>query len=69
MVVAPMVVAEHFFGKSRRSGSSHRVFKMPWANDPRVNLQADGPNAKPYQVRQLLAAVERIELTETDDDG
>jgi hypothetical protein len=43
---------------------------MPWANDPRVNLQEDGKDAKPYQVRQLLAAVERIELNKwTDDDG
>ena len=53
-----------------RSGS-HHVFKMPWAGDPRINLQANGRDAKPYQVRQLLAAVDRIELLSkgTDDDG
>ncbi len=63
-------VAEHFFGKPRRSGS-HHVFKMPWAGDPRINLQEDGRDAKHYQVLQLLAAVERIELLNevTDDDG
>jgi hypothetical protein len=66
-----LAVAEHFFGKPRRSGGSHHVFKMPWAGDPRINLQEAGRDAKPYQVRQLLAAVERIELLNkaTDDDG
>jgi len=32
-------VATHCFGKPRQSGSSHRVWKTPWAGDPRVNLQ------------------------------
>lgn len=62
-------VAEHFFGEPRRSGS-HHVFKMPWAGDPRINLQEDGKNAKHYQVLQLLTAVERVELNRwTNDDG
>ncbi len=36
------------------------TWKMPWPGDPRVNLQRgkDG-NAKGYQVRQLLDAVDR----------
>jgi hypothetical protein len=51
-------VATFFFGKPRRSGGSHHVFKMPWSGDPRINLQGDG-KAKPYQVRQLLMAVEK----------
>lgn len=54
-------VAEHYFGRPRISGS-HHIFKMPWPNDPRVNLQNDGGMAKAYQVRQLLAAVEKLEL-------
>jgi hypothetical protein len=54
-------IAEHYFGEGRQSGS-HVVFKMPWPGDPRVNLQKVGKNgAKAYQVRQLLAAVERME--------
>ncbi len=57
-------VAGHFFGEPRQRGS-HIVFRMPWPGDPRINLQADGRNAKSYQVRQLLAAVERL----GDDDG
>jgi hypothetical protein len=60
-------VAQHFFGKPRRSGS-HHVFKMP--GEPRINLQEDGKDAKHYQILQLLAAVDRIDLNEwTDDDG
>jgi len=56
-----MKVAEHHFGEARKSGS-HRVFKTPWPGDPRVNLQ-EGKNgeAKAYQIRQLLQAVDRLE--------
>ncbi|MGB5257801.1 MAG: hypothetical protein WBN07_08430 [Woeseiaceae bacterium] len=32
-------VCDHYFGKARMSGSSHRVYKTPWAGDPRVNIQ------------------------------
>jgi hypothetical protein len=54
-------IAGHYFGEGRQSGS-HVVFKMPWPGDPRVNLQKVGKNgAKAYQVRQLLAALERME--------
>lgn len=56
-----MKVAEHYFGEARRSGS-HRVFKTPWPGDPRVNLQeGKGGEAKPYQVRQLLQSVDKLE--------
>lgn len=54
-------VCEHHFGTPRQQGSSHVVFKMPWAGDPRVNIQDDKGKAKPYQVRQVLAAIERKE--------
>jgi hypothetical protein len=54
-------IATHFFGKPRRNGS-HHIFKMKWPSDPRVNLQDDGSGkAKPYQVRQLSAAIEKLE--------
>lgn len=58
-------VAEHYFGKPRTVGS-HRVFKMPWPGDPRINLQDHGGKAKVYQVRQLLAAIERKELLDRE---
>jgi hypothetical protein len=53
-------VATHFFGEPRSKGTSHYVWKMPWAGDPRINLQDAGGKAKPYQVRQILQAVDRL---------
>ncbi len=52
-------VADHFFGEHTQKGTSHRVWKMPWPGNPRVNMQDDKGKAKAYQVRQLLEAVER----------
>ncbi|WP_223256763.1 toxin HicA [Micromonospora endophytica] len=54
-------VCEHHFGKPRQAGTSHAVFKMPWAGDPRVNIQDDKGKAKAYQVRQVLKAIEKKE--------
>lgn len=54
-------VCEHFFGAPRQSGSSHKVFKTPWQGDPRVNIQNSKGKAKPYQVRQVLQAIDRLE--------
>jgi hypothetical protein len=53
-------VATHFFGKPRSKRSSHNIWKMPWAGDPRINLQDAGGKAKPYQVRQVLQAIDRL---------
>jgi len=55
-------VCDYYFGDARQSGSSHRVYKTPWAGDPRVNIQRGKQGkAKPYQVRQVLAAIEKLE--------
>ena len=54
---------EAFFGKPRQSASSHVVFKTPWIGDPRINIQNDRGRAKPYQVRQVLAAIEKLKET------
>lgn len=50
------------FGEPRQQGTSHAVFKMSWQGDPRVNIQR-GKNgqAKPYQVKQVLAAIKKME--------
>lgn len=53
-------VATHFFGEPRNKGTSHHIWEMPWAGDPRINLQDAGGRAKPYQVRQVLQAVDRL---------
>ena len=54
-------VCRHYFGEPRQSGTSHRVYRTPWPGDPRVNIQDDHGKAKPYQVRQVLAAIEKLE--------
>ncbi len=55
-------VCEFYFGSPRQSGSSHCVFKTPWPGDPRVNIQNQKGKAKAYQVRQVLLAIEKVEL-------
>lgn len=55
-------VCDHYFGKARQEGTSHRVYGMPWQGDPRVNIQrGDAGKAKPYQVRQVLEAIKKLE--------
>jgi predicted RNA binding protein YcfA (HicA-like mRNA interferase family) len=54
-------VCEHYFGKARQSGSSHRIYKTPWQGDPRVNIQNNKGKAKAYQVKQVIKAIERLE--------
>jgi hypothetical protein len=53
-------VCNHYFGQPRQKGTSHCVYKMPWSGDPRVNIQDKKGKAKPYQVRQVIAAIEKI---------
>lgn len=55
-------VCEHYFGEARQSGSSHRIYKTPWQGDPRVNIQNSKGKAKAYQIRQVLKAIERLEV-------
>lgn len=54
-------VCDHFFGEPRQQGSSHCVYKMPWPGDPRVNIQNKNGMAKAYQVKQVLAAIQKLE--------
>ena len=55
-------VCDFYFGKARQTGSSHRIYKTPWQGDPRVNIQNNKGRAKAYQVKQVLKAIERLEL-------
>ena len=55
-------VYDHYFGKHRQGGTSHRVYKTPWQGDPRVNIQNKRGKARAYHVRQVLKAIERLEL-------
>jgi hypothetical protein len=54
-------ICESFFGEPRQNGTSHLIFKTPWPGDPRVNIQDAGGKAKPYQVRQVLRAIDKLE--------
>ena len=55
-------ICEHYFGKPRQSGSSHCIFKTPWPGNPRVNIQNNKGKAKPYQVRQVLHAINKLNM-------
>ena len=54
-------VCDAYFGKPRHKGTSHRVYRTPWPGDPRVNIQNAKGMAKPYQVRQVIKAIEKLE--------
>jgi len=53
-------VREHHFGAPRQNATSHAVFKTPWPGDPRVNIQNDHGKAKTYQVKQVIAAIDKL---------
>jgi hypothetical protein len=61
-------ICDYYFGKPRQKGTSHRVYKMPWQGDPRINIQNEKGMAKGYQVRQVLKALEKLEV-EDDTKG
>ena len=60
-------VCDHYFGEPRQSGSSHRIYKTPWRGDPRINIQNYKGRAKAYQVKQVLLAIERLEVSHVSE--
>lgn len=55
-----LLLCRKYFGEPRIRGS-HHIFKTPWKGEPRINIQKDGKMAKPYQVRLLKKAIEKLE--------
>lgn len=55
-------VCDFYFGETRQRGTSHRTYKTPWKGDPRINIQNHKGKAKAYQVKQVLLAIERLEV-------
>ena len=55
-------VCDYYFGKARQNSTSHRIYKTSWHDDPRVNIQNNKGNAKAYQVKQIINAIERLEV-------
>jgi hypothetical protein len=41
-------ICDRYFGIPRQIGTSHRIYKMSWQGDPRVNIQDDKGMAKAY---------------------
>lgn len=56
------MVCDYYFGTARQKGSSHRIYKTPWQGDPRINIQNDKGKAKAYQIKQVLKAIEILEV-------
>ena len=54
-------VCDHYFGQPRQKGSSHRIYKTPFKDDSRLNIQDDKGQAKSYQVKQVLKIIDRLE--------
>ena len=55
-------VCDHYFGSPRQKRTSHRIYRTPWPDDPGINIQNRKGKAKVYQVKQVLKAIERLEL-------
>ena len=55
-------VCDRYFGPARHKGTSHRIYKTPWRGDPRVNIQNNRGKAKAYQVKQVLLAIDLLEV-------
>ena len=53
-------VCDHYFGQPRAKGS-HLFYKVPWQGEPLVNIQSMRGMAKPYQVRQVIKAIDNLE--------
>jgi len=53
-------ICDHYFGQPRRRGS-HLFYRTPWQGEPLVNIQSVRGTAKPYQVRQVIKAIDKLE--------
>lgn len=61
-----VAVCDLCFGKPRRRRGSHLIYDTPWMDHPLLVLQPRKGKAKPYQVRQVLRALEAMEEFEDD---
>jgi predicted RNA binding protein YcfA (HicA-like mRNA interferase family) len=53
-------MAKHIGYSHARTAGSHRIYTCP--GRPMLNFQKSGAQAKPYQVRQLLAVIEDFKI-------
>ena len=59
-------ICDHYFGEPRQKATSHYIYKTPWRGNPRVNIQNKKGKAKPYQVKQVLEAIAKLEQKASD---
>lgn len=55
-------VCVYYFGRAQQKDGSHHVYKTPWQGDPRINIQNYKGKSKAYQVKQVLLAIEKLEV-------
>ena len=55
-------ICDYYFGEARQKGSSHRIYKTPWRDDPFINIQEKDGKGKDYQVKQVIKAIKRLEI-------
>lgn len=48
-------LCDAYFGEPRQTSGSHRVYKMPWIGDPRINIKNSRGKAKVYHVKQVVS--------------
>lgn len=53
-------VCDSLFGEPRMTSGSHIIYRRPWDGDPRINIQNENGMAKAYQVKPVLAAIDRL---------
>ena len=61
-------VCDHYFESRNSKKTSHRTYKTPWPGDPRVNIQNAKGKAKPYQVNQVLEAIEKLQTRKKESE-
>jgi hypothetical protein len=54
-------ICDHYFGEPGQNSGSHRFYKTPWPGEPYVNIQNKKGMGKPYQVKQVLIAIHKME--------
>ncbi len=53
-------MCRRYFGEPIRRKGSHVMFQLPWEDDPLLNIQRRGKQAKPEQVKDAVRAIERL---------
>jgi len=53
---------------AKSEDGSHHVYKTPWQGDLRINIQNHKGKAKAYQVKQVLLAIEKLEVEHATEE-